>query len=253
MRLQGKRCLVTGASGGIGAATAKAMAREGARVAVHYSGNKAKAEGVVEACRKLGAEAFAVQADVAERAACEAMVGEVVQRWGGLDALACFAGDPWRAADWFAPFEEQRDEAFEAAFRIDLLGTVHCAQAAIPAMRRQKGGAMLFTSSVPGLVGDVEGFSYLPAKAGIAVLAKSLARTLGKDHIRVNALALGSVRTEAMKGLTPEQERALASESALGRLAEPEEVARAAVFLLSDDASFLTGTAVPLDGGLTYH
>lgn len=251
-RLQGKRCLVTGGSGGIGAATCLAMAREGARVAVHYGGSKQRAEDVAAACRKLGAEAFAVQADVQRRASCEAMAREVVQRWGGLDALVCYAGDPWRSDDWYQDFVNLRDEAFEQAFRIDLLGSVHCAQAAIPHMQRNRWGRIVLTSSVPGLKGDVEGLSYLPAKAGVAALAKSLARLYGKDGITCNALALGSVRTEAMADLTAEQEAALMAETAVRRMASPEEVAKVAVFLCSDEASFVTGVALPVDGGLAY-
>jgi 3-oxoacyl-[acyl-carrier protein] reductase len=252
-RLQGKRCLVTGGSGGIGKATCLLMAREGAAgIGVHYMGSKAKAEAVANDCRKLGADAFAVQADVTRREACEAMVQECVRRWGGLDALVCYAGDPWRKDDWFAPFPEQRTAAFESAFRIDLLGSVHCAQAAIPVMQRQKWGRVVLTSSVPGLMGDVEGFSYLPAKGGIAALARSLARTYGHEGILANALALGSVRTEAMMDLTPEEEAILAKETAVKRIAEPDEIARVAVFLCSDDASFITGVALPVDGGLAY-
>lgn len=252
-RLEGKRCIVTGGSGGIGAATSELLAREGARVAVHFLRNRDKAEQVAQRCRALGASAMPVQADLRQRDACERMAREVAQAWGGVDALLCFAGDPWRSADWFAPFTELRDEAFDQAWRIDFLGSVHAAQAVLPLMQRQRQGSIVFTSSSPGITGDKEGLSYLPAKAALAVLAKSLANAYGKDGIRVNALALGAVVTEAMGGLTAEQEAALARETALRRQAQPVEVARVAAFLASDEASFVTGIAMPVDGGLAYH
>jgi 3-oxoacyl-[acyl-carrier protein] reductase len=253
-RLSGKRCLVTGGSGGIGAAACRLFAQEGAAgVAVHYMGSQARAEKVAGQCAQLGARSFAVQADIARREPCEAMVRRVVEEWGGLDALVCFAGDPWRKEDWFEDFTRITDEALLKPWHIDVLGSVHCAQAAIPPMRAQRRGRILFTSSVPGLVGDVEGLSYLPAKAALAALAKSLARIYGRDGILVNALALGSVKTEAMMDLTAEEEAILADETALKRIAHPDEVARVAAFLCSDEASFLTGAAIPVDGGLAYH
>lgn len=252
--VQGRRILVTGGSGGLGAATCRELARQGARgVAVHYGGSKAKAEEVAAACRALGADAFAVQADVTRREACEAMVREVVRRWDGLDALVCYAGDPWRSEDWFAAFTDLKDKAFDAAWRIDFLGSVHAAQAALPVMQRQQAGRIVLISSSPGLTGDKEGLSYLPAKAALAVLAKSLANAYGKDGILCNALALGAVKTEAMGGLTAEQAGALEGENAVRRQAEPEEIARVAAFLCGEASSFLTGAVVPVDGGLAYH
>jgi 3-oxoacyl-[acyl-carrier protein] reductase len=252
-RLRGKRCLVTGGSGGIGAVTAKLFAQEGAKVAVHYMGSRQRAEQVAAECKRLGADSFAVQADITKREACDVMVAKVVQAWGGLDALVCLAGDPWRSEDWFADFPRLRDEAFEKPWRIDVLGSVHACQAAIPAMQKGKGGRIVLTSSSPALTGDVEGLSYLTAKASLVALAKSLARLYGKDGILVNAMALGAVQTEAMGGLTAEQEAKLAAETAVGRQARPEEIARLALFLASDESSFVTGAAVAVDGGLAYH
>lgn len=253
-RLTGKRCLVTGGSGGIGKATCLAMAREGARgVAVHYMNAKSRAEEVALDCRKLGADAFPVQADITRRDACDAMVRACVDKWGGLDALVCLAGDPWRSGDWYEDFARLRDDAFLQTFRIDLLGSVHAAQAAVPAMQRGRFGRVVFAASSPALTGDVEGISYLLAKAGLVALAKSLARVYGKDGITVNAMALGAVDTEAMADLTREQRNALEQETAVKRMAKPEDVAALAVFLCSDEAGFITGDAVGIDGGLAFH
>jgi NAD(P)-dependent dehydrogenase (short-subunit alcohol dehydrogenase family) len=147
------------------------------------------------------------------------------------------------------PFEDLDEEVLMKPLGIDLLGSLFVAQASIPHLRASGRGRIVFTASTPAVSGDVVGISYLLAKGALLSLTRSLAWYLGPDNVHVNALVLGSIDTDAMAGLTEEERRELEEETALKRFADPEEVARKAVFLASDDASFQTGTGLVVDGG----
>ncbi len=252
-RLEGKVALITGASGGIGTATALEFAREGARgIGIQYATSRERAEAVVDEVRGLGVEAMALRADVTNRQQAFGLVEKLVESFGGLDILVCFAGHPFRRDEWFKPFEELTEEDLMGPLRVDLLGSVYCVQAAAPRLKESGNGRVVLVSSTPALTGDLVGISYLMAKGALVSLTKALAIYFGPHNVHVNCLVLGSVATEAMKGLTAEEERELREETSLKRIGTPEEVARKALFLASEDSDFQTGTNVVVDGGLAF-
>ncbi len=248
-RLSGKTALVTGGSGGIGRAAAFELAREGANVAIQYHRNKKSADEVVSELNRSGGKALSVSADVAESDDCRRLVERTLETLGRLDVVACFAGYPFVREEWFKDFTELTGEELRGPLDTDLLGSACVAQAAIPAMVKQGAGSILFTGSTPALTGDTVGIQYLVAKAGLLALTKALAMTYGPKGIRVNALALGSIGTGAMDALSWEERKALAEEPALKRWGQPEEIGRVVAFLVSDDASFITGATLVVDGG----
>ena len=248
--LEGRYALITGASGGMGRATAVEFAKEGAKgIGLQYSRNRAAAESVAKEVRGHGAEPLLLPADVSDRKACHGIVRTFVERFRRLDALVCYAGYPFRRETWFADFEVLTEEAFLGPFRVDLLGSVFAAQAAVPVMKKQRSGAIVLVGSTPAITGDVAGIPYFVAKAGVLALTRGLAQLLGPHNVHVNAIAPGAVDTEAMAGLPKEEAASLAKEAALGRRGEPLEIARKAVFLCSNDASFMTGVTLVVDGG----
>jgi NAD(P)-dependent dehydrogenase (short-subunit alcohol dehydrogenase family) len=249
-RLEGRVALITGGSSGLGSATVRAFAREGAAgLGIQYHTNKARAEELVAEAEQAGAKAVALRCDANRRKEAHELVRTAVEALGGLDTLVCYAGHPFRREEWLTPFEDLDEEVLMKPLGIDLLGSLFVAQASIPHLRASGRGRIVFTASTPAVSGDVVGISYLLAKGALLSLTRSLAWYLGPDNVHVNALVLGSIDTDAMAGLTEEERRELEEETALKRFADPEEVARKAVFLASDDASFQTGTGLVVDGG----
>src|SRR5213080_3347173 len=175
---------------------------------------------------------------------------EVVRTFGRLDVVACFAGYPIRAEEWYKDYAALTPDEVRAPIDIDLLGSIYITQAALPAMVRARRGSIILVGSTPALTGDTVGIPYLVAKGGVLALARALAQVYGPHGVRVNALALGSIATEATQRATKPADRdALAQEPALRRWGTPEEVARVVVFLASDDASYITGQTIVVDGG----
>ena len=248
-RLDGRVALVTGGSGGIGRATALELGREGADVAIQFHGAREAAEAVVRDLRGLGRAAHAFPADLTRPEECRRVVNESVAALGGLDVLAAFAGLPFRRDRWFRGYLDLTPEDFRAPLELDLLGSAYVTQAAIPMMLERGRGSIILVGSTPAITGDVVGIPYLLAKAGVLALARSLALAYGPSGIRVNALALGSIETEAMARLTSEEKRVLADEPAMKRWGRPEEVARVVAYLASDDAAYVTGSTLVVDGG----
>ena len=245
MSLQGKCALVTGGSRGIGRAVCLELARQGARVAVNYAGNAAAAEETVKACEALGAEAFAIQADVADAAASEAMVKEVLARFGRLDILVNNAGV---TRDGLMPMMKEAD--WDAVLDTNLKGAFHCMKAVYRPMMKQKYGRIVNLSSIVGLRGNAGQANYAASKAGIIGLTKSLAKEFGSRGVRVNAVAPGFVRTAMTDAMSEEMKEKAFEAIALKRFAEPQDIAKAVMFLASRDAAYITGHVLAVNGGL---
>ena len=244
MRLQGKVALVTGAAGGIGAATALRFAREGALVAV----NDARADGleaVADDIRKAGAKALVVAGDVTKKADCERLVKAATDAFGRLDILINNAG-----INRDAMAAKMTEEQWDAVLDVNLKGTFLCAQAALPGMRERAWGRVVNTSSI-GSLGNIGQANYAASKAGVIGLTKTLALEYAKYGVTVNAVAPGPVMTSMLAGVPDAIRDKIVAQVPVGRIAGPEEIANVHVFLCSDEASFITGQVIFADGGMS--
>ncbi len=245
MSLQGKCALVTGGSRGIGRAVCLELARQGARVAVNYAGNAAAAEETVSACAALGAEAFALRADVADAAACETMVKEVLSRFGRLDILVNNAGV---TRDGLMPMMKEAD--WDAVLNTNLKGAFHCMKAVYRPMMKQKYGRVVNLSSIVGLRGNAGQANYAASKAGLIGLTKSMAKELAARNVTVNAVAPGFIDTDMTAALPEKAREAMLTAIPMGRLGQAEDVAQAVAFFAGDDAAYITGQVLCVDGGM---
>jgi 3-oxoacyl-[acyl-carrier protein] reductase len=269
MRLQGRTALVTGSGSGIGRAIALRFAEEGARVAV----NDIRKDGAEATAKDIGAAAIVVVADVADSAQVRAMFAEVERAFGGLDVLVNNAGvgqtgapDPSRAGKLEARIAEMMgggpitthwdvtqalsDESWSRMLAVHLNGTFYCTREALRLMSRVNRGAIVNLSSVAGLMGIEIAPHYGAAKAGILGFTRSVAREVASRGIRVNAICPGWIDTPILDPMPPIAKLLAQRQTPLGRLGDPREIANAALFLASDEASFVTGQWLSPNGGL---
>jgi 3-oxoacyl-[acyl-carrier protein] reductase len=242
--LEGVVAVVTGGSRGIGAAVVRTLAREGAAVAVNFLSSREAAEEVVGEVRADGGRAIDVLGDVGDVDQANEVVRRVVEEFGGLDVLVNNAGIIKRGtlADHSV---EDRNEVL----RINLGGTFNAIQAALPHLKAAK-GSVVNISSIAGQTGDLPASpSYGASKGGINALTRSLARELGPDGVRVNAVAPHAIATDMSSEWSDERRKEIVSSIPLGRLGRPEEVAEAVTFLASPAAAFITGVVLDINGG----
>ena len=243
------RILVTGANSGIGAAIARQLAASGARVAINYVVHPEATDALLAELRAAGGEAIGLQADVSDPAQVEAMYAELDRQWGGIDALVNNAGiDGVAARGW-----EADPAAWEHVLRVNLYGSFLCARGALQRMVQQRSGVVLNMSSVHERIAWSGYSAYTASKAGLAMLTQTLAQEAAPFGVRVLALAPGAIRTPINKSVwdDPAMLRDLLTKIPLGRMGEPEEVARVATFLVSGLASYMTGSTVFCDGAMS--
>ena len=239
-----KTVLITGASRGIGAVTARLFAANGYAVAVNYCASKDLADNVVADIIAQGGEAFAVCADVSNANDVQKMVQTVYERFGHIDVLIHNAGVAQQAL-----LTDTKPEEWQRMMGVHLDGAYHCCKAVIPAMVRKGSGCILTVSSIWGVTGASCEVAYSAAKAGLIGFTKALAKELGPSNIRVNCVAPGVIMTDMCSSLDAETLRELADETPLGRLGTPEDVAQALFFLSTDKAAFITGQVLGVNGG----
>lgn len=236
--------LITGASRGIGAACAWVFARSGYSVAILYHRRADLAEALRDQLIAEGQNAMCVQADVADRASAFGAVDEVISRWRRIDALINNAAIAQQKL-----FTDITGEDWERMISVNLSGAFHCTQAVLPGMISRRRGVIVNISSMWGQVGASCEVHYSAAKAGLIGLTRALAQEVGPSGVRVNCIAPGVIDTEMNASLDQDTLRSLAEDTPLMRLGTPEEVARAALFLCGDGASFITGQVLGVNGG----
>ena len=250
-RLAGKRVFITGGGSGIGRACAKLFTAEGASVAI-AGRRRAELESVASEIHASGGRCVAVTCDVTDRGLVENAVREAVTAFGGLDVVVNNAG-----TNVLGTVEQTSDEDWERVLAVNLTGTFHVSRAALPELRRAGGGSIINISSVYGLVARTERAAYVASKGGVTLLTRAMALDHAREKIRVNCICPAMVETDMVRTIlaqTPNPEAALRQRIAqipLGRLGTPEDVAALALFLASDESTWLTGAAIPLDGGFT--
>ncbi len=244
--LSGRVAVVTGGNGGIGLGMARGLAEAGAAVAL-VGRDEAKNAAAVAALRAEGARAIGILADVADAASCEAMVETAVRRLGGLHVLVCNAGINIRK-----PPETYTAEEWRRILAINLDGTWNCCLAAYPALREAGGGKIITNGSMLSLFGAPFAAPYAASKGGVVQLTKSLATAWAKDNIQVNCVLPGWIDTELTRQARRDVDgldRKVVERTPAGRWGVPEDLAGIAVFLASPASDFVTGTAIPVDGG----
>ncbi len=244
-KFAGKAAIVTGASRGIGREIALLLAQEGARVAVNYSGSKDKADEVVQMITASGGEAFAIQADVSNADSVKAMVDQTLETFGSIDILVNNAGITRDNL-----LMRMKDDEWDDVININLKGVFLCTKGVTRQMMRQRAGKIVNVASIVGVSGNPGQANYVAAKAGVIGFTKTVAKELASRNINVNAVAPGFITTDMTDALNEEMKNQMLTAIPLGKLGSPTDVAKTVAFLLSDDAAYITGQTIHVDGGM---
>ncbi len=245
MSLEGKVALVTGGSRGIGRAIALELASRGANVAVNYAGNEEAAQQVVGEIEAKGRQGLAVQADVSNSAAVDEMIKKVLDAFGRIDILVNNAGITRDNL-----LMRMKEEDWDQVVDTNLKGAFLCTKAVLRQMMRQKEGRIINISSISSMTGTAGQANYAASKAGLIALTKTTAREVASRGITVNAIAPGFIKTEMTDVLDDSYKQQLLDQIPMGRIGEPEDIARLAAFLASDEAAYITGQTIHVNGGM---
>jgi 3-oxoacyl-[acyl-carrier protein] reductase len=243
--LTGKTAIVTGGSRGIGRSIALELAKNGANIVVNYAGSEAKAQSVVEEIEELGVKAFKVQADVADEQQVKEMVKATVDTFGSVDILVNNAGITRDNL-----LMRMKETEFDQVINTNLKGVFMCTKSVTRQMMKQRSGRIINVASIVGVSGNPGQANYVAAKAGVIGLTKTTAKELASRNILVNAIAPGFISTDMTDQLTTEQRDSMLNLIPLAKLGEPEDVAKVVRFLASDDANYITGQTIHIDGGM---
>lgn len=243
--LDGKIAVVTGASRGIGRAIALELASQGAFVVVNYNGSKDRAEEVKKEIEAAGGKAEVYQCNVSDFEKCQAFIQDVIKTYGRLDILVNNAGI---TRDGLLMKMSEAD--FDSVIETNLKGTFNTIRFASRQMLKQRSGRIINMSSVVGIVGNAGQANYASSKAGVIGLTKAVARELASRGITVNAIAPGFIETEMTEVLSDAVKEASVAQIPLGRFGKPEDIAKTAAFLASDNAGYITGQVIQVDGGM---
>ncbi len=243
--MKDRTAIVTGGSRGIGRAICVEFAKRGANLLINYAGNSSAAEETAEICRNLGVQADLVQGDVAEWAVCERIAETAMETFGSVDILVNNAGITRDNL-----LMRMSEEDFDAVIRTNLRGSFLMMKAVSRQMMKQRYGRIVNLSSVVGLLGNAGQVNYAASKGGVVSMTKSFAKEVASRNITVNAIAPGFIETDMTKAMT---EAAIASAAAAipaGRMGKPQDVAQAAAFFASEQAAYVTGQVLAVDGGM---
>ncbi|WP_075528452.1 3-oxoacyl-[acyl-carrier-protein] reductase [Sporosarcina ureilytica] len=244
-RFEGKSAIVTGASRGIGREIALQLGREGAKVAVNYSGSKDKAEEVVQLIQEAGGEAFAIQADVSNADSVKNLVDVTIATFGSIDILVNNAGITKDNL-----LMRMKEDEWDDVIDINLKGVFLCTKGVTRQMMRQRAGKIVNVASIVGVSGNPGQANYVAAKAGVIGLTKTSAKELASRNIYVNAVAPGFITTEMTDALSEDVKEQMLATIPLAKLGNAEHVAKTVLFLLSEDADYITGQTIHVDGGM---